>query len=310
MEPRKVIILGGGPAGLTAGIYTARANLEPLLLTGLMPGGQLTQTSLIENFPGCPKETTGPTLMQRIQKQAEDFGAEVQMKLVSKVDFSERPFKIYAGKEEFSALAVIIATGSAPRRLGVPGENDMFGRGVSTCATCDAALFKDKTVAIVGGGDSAMEEALFLCRFVKKTYLIHRRDKLRASKIMQERALANEKIEFVWNSTVEEVLNDGRVVTGVKVKNKVSEETTDIDVNGLFLAIGHLPITKLFEDQIDVCEENYILPRGNTTHTNVEGVFVCGDVADKRYRQAITAAGMGCKAAIDCERYLETTHNE
>jgi thioredoxin reductase (NADPH) len=304
MDVREVIIIGSGPAGLTAAIYAGRAGLKPLVFTGYMYGGQLMFTTLVENFPGFPDGVDGPRLMENMKTQAAKFGAELKHVDATAVDFKKRPFEVAAGKEKFAAKSVIIATGATARRLGVPGESKLFGRGVSSCATCDGALYKGKTVAVVGGGDSAMEEALFLTRFASRVVIIHRRGELRASKIMRESAAANPKIKFAWFSTVAEVLSDGTRVTGVRLKDVRTSEMRDVPIDGLFLAIGHVPLTKFFKGQVDMDEEGYIIAHDGATRTSVEGVFVCGDVRDTRYRQAITAAANGCQAAIDCEKYL------
>lgn len=302
-DVHNVIIVGSGPAGLTAAIYTARANINPLVFAGLEFGGQLMTTTDVENFPGFPEGIVGPELMQNMVKQAERFGATLKHQNVSKVDFSGDTKKVWVGDDEYEAKSVILATGASPRKLGLESEEAFWGKGVSSCATCDGAFYKDKVVAVIGGGDSAMEEATFLTRFASKVYVIHRRDEFRASKIMQERVLENEKIEVLWNSEVLEVLGDD-VVTGVKLKNTESGEESEIKTDGFFLAIGHIPNTKFLGDAVELDDQGYIVVK-DKTHTSVDGVFVGGDVNDHRYRQAITAAGMGCMAALDLEKWLE-----
>lgn len=299
-----LIILGSGPAGYTAAIYAGRANLEPILITGPNPGGQLMQTTDVENFPGFPEGVLGPLLMEKFQKQAERFGAQIKMESAKEVDFLKAPFRIQTEKEEYFAKSVIIAMGAEARWLGLPSEQRLRGKGVSACATCDGAFFRDKTVCVVGGGDSAMEEALFLTKFASEVIIIHRRDELKASKIMQERVKTNLKISFEWNQEVIEVLGE-TVVAGVKTKNTQTSEEKTLPCQGLFLAIGHIPTTKLFEGVLDIDEKGY-LKLLNETHTKIHGIFVAGDIFDYRYRQAITAAGSGCKAAIDAEKFLES----
>lgn len=304
----KVVIIGTGCAGLTAAIYTARADLKPLVLTGSMPGGLLTTTSIVENFPGWPEGIDGFELMMNLQKQAERFGARIEMGTVDSVDLSSRPFKLTVDGEPLEAQTLIISTGAGHRHLGLESEEKLENKGVTYCATCDGALpmFRNQPLVVVGGGDSACEEALYLTRFASKVYLIHRRDTLRASKIMGDRAIEHPKIEMVWNSVVTEVMDVAQdKVTGVKVKNTQSGEESVIDCAGLFVAIGHVPNTQLFNGVIDTDENGYIIPKEGS-RTNVEGVFVAGDCADHVYRQAITAAGQGCMAAIDAERYLAT----
>jgi thioredoxin reductase (NADPH) len=302
-----VIILGTGCAGFTAGIYTARANLEPLILEGDLPGGQLTTTSEVENFPGFPEGIDGFMLMDNLRKQAARFGSRFESALVDRVDFSEERKILYAGKKSFEARTVIIATGAAPRLLGIPGEKEMYGgKGVTTCATCDGAFYRDMNVVVVGGGDSACEESLFLTRFCSKVTLVHRRDKLRASRIMAERTLAHEKIEVIWNSAVEEVLagEDGKA-NAVKIRNLKANDTSNVPCKGVFIAIGHVPNTKPFEGVLELDQDGYLVPEQNSmVRSSVPGVYVAGDCADHAYRQAITAAGMGCQAAIEAERWL------
>jgi thioredoxin reductase (NADPH) len=303
VEERNVIIIGSGPAGYTAALYAARANLRPLILKGIEAGGQLMLTTDVENYPGFPEGILGPELMEVMEKQAARFEAEMLHQSATRVDLSERPFRVWSGDEEWRARALIIATGAKARMLGIPGEDRLLGHGVSTCATCDGFFFRGQELAVVGGGDSAMEEALFLTRFATNVTVIHRRDELRASKIMQERALENDKIDFVWNSVVEEILGDGSV-KAVRMRNLETDERRNLEVGGLFVAIGHSPNTSVFEDQVEM-QNGYIVVSEPTTATSVEGVFAAGDVVDHIYRQAVTAAGMGCKAAMDAERFLE-----
>jgi len=302
-----VIILGTGCAGFTAGIYTARANLNPLILEGKQPGGQLTTTSEVENFPGFPEGVDGYELMDNLRKQAGKFGARVENVFIDRVDFSEDRKVLYSGEKSYESKVVIIATGAAPRLLGVPGEQEMYGgKGVTTCATCDGAFYRNMDVVVIGGGDSACEEALFLTRFCSKVTLIHRRDELRASKIMAERTLAHEKIEAVWDSAVEEILpgEDGKV-RAIRTKNLKTGDILEINCKGVFIAIGHLPNTQPFEGILDLDENGYLVPSlGSMVKTKIPGVFVAGDCADHVYRQAITAAGMGCQSAIEAERWL------
>jgi len=303
-----VLILGSGPAGLTAAVYCARANLSPLLIDGSQPGGQLTMTTEVENFPGFPKGIMGPQLIQDMRAQAERFGTKFRQGHVSAVDFQSRPFRITVdGEDILETKTLIICTGASANLLGLPSENRLMGHGVSTCATCDGFFFRGKEIAVVGGGDSAVEEATFLTKFASKVTLIHRRDTLRASKIMQDRAMANEKLAFQWNSTLEEILGD-EVVTGVRLRNIQTHQTEELPLSGVFVAIGHTPNTSLFKGQIDMDEVGYIRTQPSRTTTNIPGVFAAGDVQDSNYRQAITAAGSGCMAAIDAERYLETAH--
>jgi thioredoxin reductase (NADPH) len=301
---RNVIIIGGGPAGYTAALYTARANLEPLVIEGFNWGGQLMITSDVENYPGYADGVMGPVMMQDFRRQAERFGAEFLTDDVTKVDFSERPFRVWVGDDEHTADAVIVATGATARQLGLESELRLQGRGVSYCATCDASFFRDKVVVVAGGGDSALEEALFISRFASKVYLVHRREEFRASPIMVDRAQANEKIELVLNKVVDEVLGDAKV-TGVRLRDTVTGDTTELDTDGFFVAIGHDPNTALFLDQLDhEADTGYLVTKGKSTETNVPGVFAAGDVQDHTYRQAVTAAGSGCAAALDTERYL------
>jgi thioredoxin reductase (NADPH) len=303
MPVENVVIIGSGPAGLTAAIYTARADLAPFMIEGYQAGGQLMLTSDVENFPGYPDGVLGPDMMADLRKQAERFGTRYLTKDVTKVDFSKKPFVVEVGEDKFEAKAVIISTGASARLIGLPNEKRLMGKGVTTCATCDGAFFRNMEVAVVGGGDSAIEEATFLTRFCTKVTVIHRRNELRASKIMQDRARANPKIAFIWDTVVEDVLGE-KEVEGLKLKNVKTNESSTLKVAGLFVAIGHDPNTKLFKGQIDMDENGYIKTRDGMK-TNVPGVFACGDVQDHVYRQAITAAGSGCQAAIDCERYLE-----
>ncbi len=300
----KIVIIGAGPAGYTSAIYTARANLAPLVIEGMQPGGQLTTTNDIENFPGFPEGIDGSTLMAQMRAQAERFGAKYQFGEVLKADFSERPFKLtLTGDEVVEAKTVIIATGATARYLGIESEQKFIGRGVSACATCDGAFYRDVPVALVGGGDTACEEALFLTRFASKVTMIHRRDQLRASKIMAERAMTHEKIEIAWDSVVDEVLGDDSGVTGVNIKNVKTGEITKLDCTGYFSAIGHKPNTNAFVGQLDMDEIGYLISDG--VKTKIEGVYAAGDVSDAIYRQAVTAAGTGCAAALEAERFLE-----
>ena len=302
----KVIVIGSGPAGYTAALYLARANLEPILFEGDIPGGQLTTTSEVENFPGFVNGVQGTEMMDIFRKQAERFGTRVLPGFVEKVDFSERPFKLVADGTSYTADAVIISTGASARYLGLDSEQRFMGFGVSACATCDAPFYKDVPIVVVGGGDSAMEEASHLSKFGSKIYLIHRRDEFRASKIMQKRVMENPKIEVVWDSVPIEVLGDERGVHGAIVKNVKTGETREIEAEGFFLAIGHTPNTKIFVDQVELDKAGYVVTKSDSSETSVEGVYACGDVQDHKYRQAITAAGSGCMAALDAERWLET----
>jgi len=305
-QPYKVLIIGSGPAGMTAALYTARADLCPVVFEGNQPGGQLTITTEVENFPGFPGGIMGPDLMNEMRKQAEKFGALFIQKNVDSVDFSVKPFKITAGKEVYLTKTVIIATGATARLLGLESEKKLMGYGVSACATCDGFFFRDQVVIVVGGGDSALEEANFLTKFASKVYLVHRRDKLRGSKIMQAKAEKNPKIEFIWNSVVEDILGvEEKAVKGVKLKNVITGEITEMKCDGVFAAIGHSPNTEIFKGHLDIDEKGYLVVK-NGSHTNIPGVFAAGDVHDFTYRQAITAAGSGCRAALDAERYLES----
>ena len=302
----KSIVIGTGPAGLTAAIYLARANMKPLVIEGMQPGGQLTTTTEVENFPGFPQGIMGPELMDNMRQQAERFGAEFKSAWVESVDFSKRPFKVNVeGMGELLAESVIISTGASAKYLGIPGEQDNVGRGVSTCATCDGFFFRGKKIIVVGGGDSAMEEASFLTRFASSVTLVHRRDELRASKIMQDRARGNEKVKWALNRTPLEVVTDDTGVKGLKVRNNETGEEELIEAEGVFVAIGHTPNTGFLGGQVTTDETGYILVKPGTTETNIPGVFACGDVQDTRYRQAITAAGSGCMAAMDCEKFIE-----
>jgi thioredoxin reductase (NADPH) len=300
----KVIIIGSGPAGLTAAVYAARARLEPVVFAGHMYGGQLMLTTEVENYPGFPDGIMGPELMEAFRAQAERFGATIHNVDVTAVELRKRPFRITTAEESWTADTVIVATGASARWLNVPGEARLRGRGVSTCATCDGAFFRDKAIVVVGGGDSAMEEALFLTRFGRKVTVIHRREALRASKIMADRAAAHPKIDFVWNSAVEEVVGED-ATTALRVRDLVAGNVSTIDADALFIAIGHDPNTAIFAGQLDLDAAGYIAS-ADGVHTNIEGVFVAGDVHDIRYKQAVTAAGSGCKAAMDAEKYLES----
>jgi thioredoxin reductase (NADPH) len=302
---REVIIIGSGPAGYTAAIYAARAGLKPLMIaSSVEPGGELMKTTEVENFPGFPGGLMGPDLMAKFQEQAESFGTEILLQDVVEVDLKANPKIVKCGNgETFEAKAVILATGAAYRELGLPNEKALSGHGVSWCATCDGFFFREKTIAVIGGGDSAMEEALFLTRFASKVYVIHRRDSLKASKIMQDRAFANPKIEFIWNRGVEELLGDPKL-TGIKLKDTVTGEESQMDLDGLFIAIGNDPRVWLVENQLELTAEKFIKVDGRSSKTTIEGVFACGDVIDPTYRQAITAAGSGCVAALDAEHFI------
>ena len=305
-DVRNVIIIGSGAAGLTAAIYNGRANLDPLVFEGNQPGGQLTITTDVENYPGFPEGIMGPDMMDSFRKQAQKFGAETYFKYVTKVDFSERPFKVWVGEDIYKSPAVIIATGATAKTLKLDNEDELMGYGVSACATCDGFFYKDKEVLVVGGGDSAMEEGTYLTKFAKKVYIAHRRDELRASKIMADRAKKNDKMEFMWNTEVEELIGDrdNGGLQAVKLINNETGEAREKPIDGLFYAIGHKPNTDIFEGLLDMDDKGYLITKPDNTYTNIEGVFACGDVQDSVYRQAVTAAGSGCKAAIDAERWL------
>jgi len=299
---RDLIIIGSGPAGLTAAIYAARADLKPLVIEGLQPGGQLTITTEVENFPGFPEGIQGPELMDRMRQQAMKFGSEHLYELVTRVDFSRRPFQVWTGDVKHEARSIIVATGASARWLGMESEKRLQGRGVSACATCDGFFFRDMKVAVVGGGDSAVEEATFLTRFAREVVIVHRRNELRASPVMRERAAGDPKVSFLWDSVPEEILGDD-VVTGMKVRNVKTGEVSTVPLDGVFMAIGHTPNTEVFKGQLDLDGKGYVKV-DRMTSTNVEGVFACGDVVDTRYRQAISAAGWGCMAALDVQHWL------
>ncbi len=318
-DPRNVIIIGSGPAGLTAAVYAARANLEPLVIEGEpsstsdQPGGQLMLTTEVENFPGFPDGIMGPELMMRVREQALRFGADIRTEKVTRVDLSHRPFGVWVGDPDaaeptYSAKSIIVSTGAQSLMLGLDNETQLIGHGLSTCATCDGFFFRDHDIVVVGGGDSAIEEATFLTKFAKSVTIVHRRDELRASKIMQDRARANEKITFRWNSVVDELKGEA-VVEGVVLRDVLTDERTELPVTGVFVAIGHRPNTDLFKGQLEMEDTGYLVTQAGSSYTNVEGVFACGDVQDHTYRQAITAAGTGCMAAIDTERWLEAQHD-
>ena len=302
-DVRNVIIIGSGPAGLTAAVYTSRANLEPLMIEGIAAGGQLMLTTEVENYPGFVDGIMGPELMEQMRKQAARFGTEFLSDDVTRVDLSKKPFEVHVGADVHRANSIIISTGAKARLLDIPGEMQLMGHGVSTCATCDGFFFREKKLFVVGGGDSAIEEAIFLTKFATSVTVVHRRDSLRASKIMQDRAFENDKIDFLWDSVLTDISGEGKVEKA-RIKNLKTGEEADHEVDGIFVAIGHIPNTSLFEGQLDLTG-GYIETRGSDTRTSVPGVFAAGDVVDFRYRQAITAAGMGCMAAIDAERYLE-----
>jgi thioredoxin reductase (NADPH) len=303
-DVRNVIVIGSGPAGFTAALYAARANLEPLVLKGLEAGGQLMLTTDVENYPGFVDGVMGPDMMEAFEKQAARFGAEILPVHVTSVDLSSRPFTVTAGDQRWQAKTIVIATGASAKWLGVPGEDTLRGRGVSACATCDGFFFRDRELLVVGGGDTAMEEATFLTKFASKVTIVHRRDTFRASKIMQDRVMDHPKIEVIWNATVDEILGED-AVTGVVVHDTVTDERRELATDGVFIAIGHTPNTALFGDQLALDDGGYVLVDEPRTTTSVEGVFAAGDVTDTIYKQAVTAAGQGCKAAIDAERFLE-----
>ena len=304
---RKVIIIGSGPAGLTAALYTARANLNPLVFEGSQPGGQLTITTDVENFPGFPDGIMGPELMDLFRKQAKRFGAECHFEHVTKVDFSKKPYNVWVGDKNYQAESIIIATGATAKMLGLDSEKELMGFGVSACATCDGFFFKDKKVLVVGGGDSAMEEATYLTKFASEVVIVHRREEFRASKIMIDRAMNNPKIRVLWNSTIDEIMgSQEKGVHAVKINKTDSDESFEEECDGVFMAIGHKPNTELFTDILKTDQNGYLVTTNGSTSTNIDGVFACGDVQDHVYRQAVTAAGSGCMSAIDAERYLES----
>lgn len=306
----KVVIVGSGPAGLTAALYAARADLAPIVFEGPEPGGQLTTTTEVENFPGYPEGVMGPKMMQDFRDQATRFGADCRWGIVTEADLNQRPFRLVVDEEhELFAEAVIVATGASAKWLGLPNEQRLRGRGVTACATCDGAFFRNQHVLVIGGGDTAMEEATFLTKFASKVTIVHRRDEFRASKVMQQRVFDNAKIEVRWDSTIDDVLGD-TVVDGVRLKNLKTGETDVLaDVTGVFLAIGHKPNTDLFKDVLEMDETGYLITKDKSSYTNIAGVFACGDAQDHTYRQAITAAGSGCMAAIDAERWIEEQHS-
>jgi len=312
-EHHKLIVVGSGPAGLTAALYSARANLNPVVFEGMQPGGQLTITTEVENYPGFPEGVMGPALMDQMRNQAQKFGARSVYKDITKVDFRSRPFHLWTTDGELTADAVIISTGASAKLLGLPSEKEYMGYGVSACATCDGFFFKGLEVVVVGGGDTAVEEATFLTKFATKVTIVHRRDQLRASKIMADKAKQNPKIAFAWDSVVEEILgkneNGRKSVTGIRLKNVKTGATSELKTDGVFMGIGHKPNTDLFVGQLDMDEVGYLKTKGHSTYTNIPGVFAAGDVADSVYRQAVTAAGTGCMAALDAERWLESQHD-
>ena len=306
----KVIIVGTGPAGLTAALYAGRANLEPLIFEGPQPGGQLTITTDVENYPGFPDGIMGPELMDKFRKQAQRFGAKTINRMIDSVDLSKRPFKLLSGDEEYLAESIIISTGASARLLGLENEKKLMGYGVSACATCDGFFFKDKRVFVIGGGDSAMEEATFLTKFASSVTIVHRKSEFRASKIMQDKALSNDKINVIWNSSVEDLIGEpnDKGLEKVILKNTLNGELSEHAVDGMFLGIGHIPNSHIFKNFLDLDDQGYILTKSDSTKTSLDGVFACGDIQDKNYMQAITAAGSGCMAAIDAEKFLETLH--
>ena len=305
-KKNKVVIIGSGPAGLTAAIYCARANLEPVVFEGFLAGGQLTMTTDVENFPGFPEGVMGPNLMDLLRTQAQKFGAKCIMKQIDKVDFNTYPFKLMTDNEIIESDSVIISTGASAKLLGIKGEVEFVGRGLSTCATCDGFFYKNKSIHVIGGGDSAMEEAIFLTKFASKVTIVHRRDVLRASKIMADRALKNPKIKFIWNAEVQEFLGDEeRGIYKFLYTNTKDGETVEVGTDGIFVAIGHNPNTELFQGKLDIDSSGYLITEGKSSKTNIKGVFASGDVQDSIYKQAVTAAGSGCMAAIDAEKFLE-----
>ncbi len=304
LQHHRLIILGSGPAGYTAAIYAARANLNPVVIQGIQPGGQLTTTTDVDNYPGYKDGVQGPEMMADFQAQAERFGTEIIWDHINEVDFSSRPYRLKGDEGEYSCDALIISTGASAKYLGLPSEEAFSGRGVSACATCDGFFYRDQEVAVIGGGDTAVEEALYLSHICKKVTLVHRRDELRAEKIMQKKLFAAENVEIVWNSVLDEVLGDDSGVTGIRLKSTIDDSTRELDVHGVFIAIGHKPNTDFLGDAIEKDESGYIITKGKGTETSVEGVFAAGDVADPVYRQAVTSAGSGCMAALDAERWL------